>query len=160
MSGEESSLCRCLFCLQYADTFTVCWAVFSAFSSVNLLYEELILPATKHVWCWWWSCIKKKKIVTESQEACQVEQLNQEQNLSQGAVAILKSLSSKHLAVSLGVELVLLPKIATSVRSQNCLAFFEVFVCLLLFFGVFLDCTHFKEIWELSLKTKQKENGN
>lgn len=67
---------------------------------------------------------KKKKIVTESQEACQVEQLNQEQNLSQGSVAILKSLSSKHLAVSLGVELVLLPKIATSVRSQNCLAFF------------------------------------
>lgn len=81
---KKSSLCSCLFCQQCAGTFTVCWAVSFAFSSVvNPLYKELILPTTKHVWCWWWSYIKKNKIVTGSQEACQVEQLNQEQNLSQ-----------------------------------------------------------------------------
>lgn len=48
------------------------------------------------------------------------------------AVAVSKSLSTKHLAVSLGVNLALLPKIATSVRVV--FAFFEV----LLFFIVLI----------------------
>lgn len=46
------------------------------------------------------------------------------------AVAILKNLSSKHLAVSLGVKLVLLPKTATSVRIV--FAFLKFFLALIL----------------------------
>lgn len=86
MSGEESSLCSCLF--------------FSSGVQAPLLFaEQCSLPSVQ----WLTHYIRnrfyqlqntcgvdddltqKKKIVTESQEACQAEQLNQEQNISQSS---------------------------------------------------------------------------
>lgn len=59
------------------------------------------------------------------------------------------SLSSKYHSVSLGVKLILLPRVTTSVKVI--FAFFKIFfVCFVLF------CTNFKGIWKLPSKRNWK----
>lgn len=110
----------------------------------------MILPVTKSVWCWWWSSIKEKKIVTEGQEACQVEQFHQEPNISWASCPIVKNIVLKYLSVCLGVKLVLLPKIATSVKIV--LVFLKIFFWFVLILKEYENCPSKKEIETMELK--------
>lgn len=77
--------------------------------------------------------LHKKTQLLKVRKLALLSSLTKNETFHRVAIAILKSLSSKHLAVSLGMNIVLLPKIATSIRFV--FVFFEVlnsFVVLIL----------------------------